>query len=78
MGSVWFDLANEYSKLLAKIYVTRHLGGNYKKDAKKAQEMLEELRRMHFPQMSWLEKRLVWALEAPAEVTSDDFMRGQS
>jgi hypothetical protein len=74
----WFDLAGEYGRVTAVIHMTRLMGGNYLKDEKKAREMLGRLRSMGFPQMEWLEAKLKWALEAPAGVSSHDYLRGRS
>jgi len=79
MESEWYAPLLEYYKLTSMIYMTRHMGGNYKKHAKMAREILDELRRLRPPpphHIPRLEHKLRWALEAPPGVSSDDYGRG--
>ena len=59
------QLATEYSKLTASIYMIRNLGHDYSKEENKARTMLEEIRDMGFVQIGMLEDKLEWALRGP-------------
>jgi hypothetical protein len=81
MESEWYRPLLDYYKLTALISVTRHSGGNYGKQVKRARQVLEDLGRVRPPprhHMANLEKKLKWALEAPPGVSTQEYDRGRS
>jgi hypothetical protein len=69
---------NEYLKLTALIYISRHQGWDYKKHERQARKLLDELGRMRaYPTMR-IERSLIWALEAPPGVSKDEYFRNKA